>query len=197
MPPARRRAGNTAATRSNQSTLSFGSQSRVTKPSVTRSTRSQKAKDLESINTSKLEKPSVDDVSEPQQASVTPIEPSDPDVADLAVKEQARTEVPQPLSEDDEKASKTTERQLQQYWKKEEAKRRGPRVHQGDLTLHEQILRHFDLSSQYGPCIGIARLQRWRRARMLDLNPPMEVLAVLLKQDGDIKQTAYIDELLS
>ncbi|PWY68440.1 hypothetical protein BO70DRAFT_366110 [Aspergillus heteromorphus CBS 117.55] len=197
MAPARRRGGNPAATRANQSTLSFGSQSRVTKPSATPSTRSQKAKDLESIDAFPPEKLSIQDVSEPEQAPATPIEPSQPHVAEIAVREQARTETQQPFSEEDEKAKSTTQRQLQQYWNKEETKRLAPRVHQGDLTLHEKILRHFDLSSQYGPCIGIARLKRWRRANMLGLSPPMEVLAVLLKQDEDIKQRAYVDELLS
>ncbi|RAL01278.1 putative DNA polymerase delta subunit 4 [Aspergillus ibericus CBS 121593] len=197
MPPTRRRGGNTAATSSNQATLSFGSKSRVTKPSAAPSTRSQKAKDLDSIDAALSKEPSVDDVSEPEQVLVTPTEPSQPHVAELVVRKQAREEIQQPLSSEDERAGKITERQLQQYWKKEEAKRRGPRVHQEDLTLREKILRHFDLSSQYGPCIGIARLKRWRRAHMLGLNPPIEVLAVLLKQDDDVKQRAYIDELMS
>lgn len=89
------------------------------------------------------------------------------------------------------------------------------------MDLEEKILRHFDLSSQYGvclmdyfeirrvhalrealltsvfqPCIGIARVKRWRRANMLKLNPPIEVLAVLL-QDENAKERAHMDELLS
>lgn len=48
------------------------------------------------------------------------------------------------------------------------------------------------------PCIGISRLKRWRRAHMLNLNPPIEVLAVLLRdQNGVTKQRAYVDELMS
>ena len=93
-------------------------------------------------------------------------------------------------------------------------------VHRNGLDTYENILRHFDLSSQYGvrlcfldtalfspsanlvlffwqPCVGISRLSRWRRAQMLSLDPPIEVLAVLLKEDGDVKPRAYIDELLS
>lgn len=86
--------------------------------------------------------------------------------------------------------------------------------------MEEKILRHFDLSSQYGVCyfnlskiirlrkshlmpghsvqpsIGIARVKRWRRANMLKLNPPIEVLTVLLK-GKNVKERAYIDELLS
>ncbi|EXJ84404.1 hypothetical protein A1O3_05071 [Capronia epimyces CBS 606.96] len=97
-------------------------------------------------------------------------------------------------------AEKVTAAQLKKYWQAEEDSRLAPRVHQENLSLHEKILRHFDLSSQYGPCIGITRLQRWKRANMLGLEPPVEVLAVLLREED--KKTsqgcgtlAYIDEL--
>jgi DNA polymerase delta subunit 4 len=64
--------------------------------------------------------------------------------------------------------------------------------------MNEKILRHFDLSSQYGPCIGIPRLGRWKRAYGLGLDPPLEVLAVLLREQKTSKgkgEMAYIDEL--
>lgn len=32
---------------------------------------------------------------------------------------------------------------------------------------------------------------------MLNLNPPIEVLAVLLQDEGDTNQRAYVDELMS
>ncbi|KAI9039576.1 putative DNA polymerase delta subunit 4 [Aspergillus affinis] len=191
MPPARRRGGNTVAQRSGQSTLSFGSKSRVTKPSAT--TPSQKSKGLDAL-TILPGKPSHDAISEPEESPATP---SEPHVAEIAVKDQAQTEIQQPLTEEEEKALKVTEQDLRQYWKKEEAKRRAPRVHQGELSLHEKILRLFDLSSQFGPCIGIARLKRWRRANTLGLKPPIEVLAVMLKNNDDAKQRAYVDELMS
>lgn len=83
------------------------------------------------------------------------------------------------------------------------------KVHQEKLPIYEKILRHFDLSSEYGPCIGMTRLHRWKRAQGLSLNPPIEVLAVLLKEDEKDRNTAskkngekrvtgriaYIDEL--
>jgi len=50
------------------------------------------------------------------------------------------------------------------------------------------------------PCIGIARLKRWKRANLLGLRPPMEVLAVMLKEmeGGAAKaQRAHVDELMS
>lgn len=62
-------------------------------------------------------------------------------------------------------------------------------VHQEELPLEEKVLRHFDLSLQYGPCIGISRLARWRRAQWLGMKPPVEVLAVCLKIEKKIGGT--------
>lgn len=49
------------------------------------------------------------------------------------------------------------------------------------------------------PCIGIARIKRWKRAYDLNLNPPIEVLSVLLKGEarGTANEKAYVDELMS
>lgn len=50
------------------------------------------------------------------------------------------------------------------------------------------------------PAIGIARMKRWVRANKLGLEPPIEVLAVLLKEEeiGNTKiERAYVDELMS
>lgn len=73
-------------------------------------------------------------------------------------------------------------------------------MHQQGLSLNEKILRHFDLSSQYGPCIGVARMKRWKRANGLGLRPPIEVLTVLLKEEESMNkkaERAYVDELMS
>jgi DNA polymerase delta subunit 4 len=43
-------------------------------------------------------------------------------------------------------------------------------------------------------------MKRWMRANKLGLHPPIEVLAVLLKEEGKGNrkvQRAYVDELLS
>lgn len=79
-------------------------------------------------------------------------------------------------------------------------------MHQKDLSQNEKILRHFDLSSQYGPCIGISRMKRWKRAEGLGLKPPVEVLAVLMREEEADKKgkgaeegkwkRAYLDELM-
>lgn len=52
------------------------------------------------------------------------------------------------------------------------------------LSLHEKILRHFDLVSRFGPCTGLTRLARWRRAYRMKQDPPIEVLAVILKEEA-------------
>ena len=38
-----------------------------------------------------------------------------------------------------------------------------------------EILRVFDMTSKYGPSVGMTRLQRWERAKKWGLNPPEEV----------------------
>ncbi|KAI0730457.1 DNA polymerase delta, subunit 4-domain-containing protein [Earliella scabrosa] len=58
-------------------------------------------------------------------------------------------------------------------------------VHAKGQKMVDHILRVFDLSYQYGPCVGISRLQRWERAEALGLNPPPEVKAILMTKEGD------------
>ncbi|KAF8075151.1 DNA polymerase delta, subunit 4-domain-containing protein [Lyophyllum atratum] len=53
----------------------------------------------------------------------------------------------------------------------------------GQTKIHE-ILRVFDMSFEYGPCVGISRLDRWERAEALGLNPPTEVRDILTTRQG-------------
>ncbi|PGH04308.1 hypothetical protein AJ79_07156 [Helicocarpus griseus UAMH5409] len=209
MPTTRRRSGNPS-----QSTLSFGAQHKVSKPTSTSSLTGKKgAKNVNSPVT-ELRQRSTSGSASPAPASVTSpvpeaqlpaeVEPEQKPVApslrsENVVAEQARVEVRLPESEEDKRAEALTEKDIRSYWQAEEDSRIAPRVHQENLTMHEKILRHFDLSNQYGPCIGIARIKRWRRAQLLGLNPPIEVLAVLLKDEakGVANEKAYIDELMS
>ncbi|KAI7213108.1 hypothetical protein KC333_g6758 [Hortaea werneckii] len=104
------------------------------------------------------------------------------------------------VSDEEQQARKVSETQIKRYWRAKEQERLAPRLHQEDMTVYERILREWDMSGQYGPCIGIARLKRWKRANLLGLKPPIEVLAVLLKDmdSGEPKsQRAYVDELMS
>ncbi|XP_033101061.1 DNA polymerase delta subunit 4-like [Anneissia japonica] len=41
-------------------------------------------------------------------------------------------------------------------------------LHQKQL----QVLRAFDLKWEYGPCVGVSRLERWEHAEQHNLNPP-------------------------
>lgn len=103
-------------------------------------------------------------------------------------------------SEAELKAEKITDTQIKSYWKGIEKQRKAPRVHQQDLDLGEKVLRYFDVSSQYGPCIGTTRLKRWQRAERLGLNPPIEVLAVLVKEENrnnDEVETAHMDRIMN
>ncbi|KAK4457790.1 DNA polymerase delta subunit 4 [Cladorrhinum samala] len=102
------------------------------------------------------------------------------------------------------RARKITDAGVNRYWKQIEDSRMAKEVHKKHtegLETGEKVLRYFDVSSQYGPCIGITRLKRWQRANRLGLHPPIEVLAVLLKEEekGNEKrfEKAHMDELLS
>ena len=47
-------------------------------------------------------------------------------------------------------ATKVSEAQIKKYWKRKEDDRIAARVHQRGLSVHEKVLREFDLSSQFG-----------------------------------------------
>ncbi|KAG0522652.1 hypothetical protein BDA96_07G055900 [Sorghum bicolor] len=42
----------------------------------------------------------------------------------------------------------------------------------------ERAAREFDMDMRYGPCLGVTRAQRWRRAAALGLAPPPALLAL-------------------
>ena len=57
-----------------------------------------------------------------------------------------------------------------------------------------------DYAAGHKPCIGIPRMKRWKRAENLGLQPPVEVLAVLLKEEksGNGKaERAFMEGLLT
>ncbi|KAH9832550.1 DNA polymerase delta, subunit 4-domain-containing protein [Rhodofomes roseus] len=57
-------------------------------------------------------------------------------------------------------------------------------VHGEGRSPVDHILRVFDMSYEYGPCVGVTRLERWNRAEALGLNPPPEVKEILLTKAG-------------
>ncbi|KAK2597986.1 hypothetical protein QQS21_005902 [Conoideocrella luteorostrata] len=133
--------------------------------------------------------------------------------------QELEAEVPE-KSEAEIRAEKLTDSQISKYWKGVEKERKAPRVHQEDLSINDKVLRYFDVSSQYGvsvlgcaagphrreliilvqPCIGIDRTKRWQRAEQLGLEPPIEILSVLLKERKKTKEgveTAQMDQILN
>jgi DNA polymerase delta subunit 4 len=64
-----------------------------------------------------------------------------------------------------------------------------PPVHPENQNKIHEILRVFDLSYEFGPCVGIPRLERWERAQALGLKPPKEVYDIL-----NTKQGSTLDE---
>ncbi|KAI1179600.1 DNA polymerase delta, subunit 4-domain-containing protein [Nemania sp. FL0916] len=122
------------------------------------------------------------------------------EVADDVVKEVEQVAPPREKTEAELRADKVTDRQITQYWRGIERERRTKRVHQEDLSLAEKVLRYWDVSSQYGPCVGIDRIKRWQRADRLGLSPPVEVLAVLMKEENkgtEGIERAHMDEILN
>ncbi|KAK3489780.1 DNA polymerase delta, subunit 4-domain-containing protein [Neurospora crassa] len=119
-------------------------------------------------------------------------------------KQQEKKEEEEPKrSEIELRALEIPQSAIDAYWNKIDSARMASTVHKKhtqDLTTGEKVLRYFDVSSHYGPCIGITRLKRWQRAEKLGLNPPLEVLAVLLKEgegEDKVKKRAHMDELLN
>ncbi|KAJ9101861.1 hypothetical protein QFC21_003201 [Naganishia friedmannii] len=51
-------------------------------------------------------------------------------------------------------------------------------------TKIHHVLRVFDLSPQYGPCVGLTRLARWERAQQWGLEPPVEIREILETVEG-------------
>ncbi|XP_043940096.1 DNA polymerase delta subunit 4 isoform X2 [Protopterus annectens] len=81
-----------------------------------------------------------------------------------------------------------------QEWKKSHlssgSKVRSLKTENGLVTVSQEeldldMLKQFDLTWEYGPCIGITRLQRWERARLLGLDPPVKVKETVLKRKED------------
>ncbi|RDL37338.1 uncharacterized protein BP5553_04771 [Venustampulla echinocandica] len=191
MPATRRsRVSSGPAAKGSQKTLAF-TNSKVTKP-----THAPTGKDA-LLASSKPAAPAAVE----EEAEVVDIDVGHTS-SEAATAQQTRTELSaKHLSPSHERASAISDAQIKKYWRDREAERKAPRVHQQDLSVEEKVLRLFDMSSQFGPCIGIARMKRWTRASKLGLNPPIEVLAVLLKEaekgNSTTTERAHVDELMS
>lgn len=150
MPPTRRKTSGSAARA--QQTLAFGPNSnKVTKPSLPAA--GKKKTSLPPTDSERLQK-AVADTSTPSPAPEDEY-PSPPEQQlesprALAIRGQGAAETKDVKSEAEEKGSKVSDAQVKRYWTSKEDERIAPRVHQRGLSVNEKILRHFDLSSQYG-----------------------------------------------
>ncbi|PHH76286.1 hypothetical protein CDD80_1667 [Ophiocordyceps camponoti-rufipedis] len=205
MPPTRKHAGGARGTRSSagkaQSTLSFSG--RVTKSSV----KDVKKKAITPAAIAKIspqpdtspDKEAEETVAEEAEEAEEEEEEEEEEAYD-SQPTQSTEPPPRNLTPAETKAQSITDAQISSYWKTLERQRKAPRIHQQDLDTYEKVLRYFDVSSQYGPCIGIGRMKRWLRADGLGLNPPIEVLAVLVKgeaEGGRDLETAKMDGILN
>ena len=145
MPPKRRVSGPTA--KSQQSTLAFhGGANKVTKPGA----RAQDAKKtVFSEKALKAIKPELIEVETFKEAKPTTVEA---DIIDQVEKEVAAQKVE--AAAEDEAARRISDAAIKKYWTAKEKQRLAPRVHQNDISLHEKILREFDMSAQDGVSPG-------------------------------------------
>jgi DNA polymerase delta subunit 4 len=145
MPPKRRASG--PATKSQQSTLAFhGASNKVTKAG----TRTQGKNILADVEASRKElKPEPEPEPEPKVIELI----DEPTTAEAAIIDQTKEEVAVQQSQstpEEEEARRIPDAAIKKYWAAKEKQRTAPRVHQQDLTLHEKILREFDMSAHYG-----------------------------------------------
>ncbi|KAI9650566.1 hypothetical protein NHQ30_000584 [Ciborinia camelliae] len=188
--PTTRRSGPAQKGAGTQKTLSFTNSSKITKASTPSSLKPKNPPtNLSPLNPPKASPPS--ETTSPTDSPSIPI--GSPQASPRTVPKTAH-EVEQLAL-----ASKITTAQIRKYWKGREELRLAPRVHQRNLEISEKMLREWDCMSQFGPAIGIPRTQRWHRASRLGLNPPIEILAVLLKEEekkNKAVERAHVDELM-
>ncbi|KAL8665903.1 MAG: hypothetical protein Q9202_001839 [Teloschistes flavicans] len=217
MPPGSRGRPRGSTPSNAQSTLAFGGRNnKITKPSRPSPATGKKLSGsvspsvkqnedvAKAIDDEPVKAPQVDNVKDDEIVN------EDPTLAEgreheLAIRQSQQQKKKKKKKEETkkdeawEKARKISDAAVNRYWHDREAERKAARVHQEELTLHDKILRHFDLSSQYGPCVGLSRARRWKRAEGLGLKPPIEVLAVLMKEEGKGNkgmERAFMDGLL-
>jgi DNA polymerase delta subunit 4 len=139
MPPKRRVSG--PATKSSQSTLAFhGASNKVIKPN-TRTPNGKKNVLAEVTKKKQAEPEIIELIDEPTTAEAALIDQTKEEVVEA---QQAQS-----TPEEDE-ARRISDATIKKYWATKEKLRTAPRVHQAELSLHEKILREFDMSAQYG-----------------------------------------------
>lgn len=62
---------------------------------------------------------------------------------------------------------------------------------QTEISQAIKCLKLFDLTTKFGPFVGLSRTARWRRAQQFGLDPPPEILKVL----NDIRHQQSIPDV--
>jgi DNA polymerase delta subunit 4 len=140
MPP-KRRASGPAAKSQQQSTLAFhGASNKVTKSGV----KAQGAK--KNLLESKIKNatPEIVNISDTEPITTT----IEADIIKQTKQEVKAQEIESTPEED--KARRISDAAIKKYWAAKERERIAPRVHQGEFSLHEKVLREFDMSAHYG-----------------------------------------------
>ncbi|KAL2315747.1 DNA polymerase delta subunit Cdm1 [Schizosaccharomyces pombe] len=84
------------------------------------------------------------------------------------------------IKEDDELS-----KEVEEAWNQIMAERISEPIHCENITKVEFILHHFDTTARYGPYLGMTRMQRWKRAKNFNLNPPEIVGKILMLEEAD------------
>lgn len=173
MPPKRRTITPRSTVRQ-QATLSFSGKSRITKPSSPRSNKAAKkdAALLEDAVNTELE-PTTADVVIAEQAKEEAQSLEDPLYSNSTTADDVlggRAERGDAgaiggkgagwVGDEEVAARKISEARINKYWRQKEQERKAPRVHQQDLSVHEKVLREWDMSGQYGVGRELKFLQR-------------------------------------
>lgn len=219
----RSRGGAAAAAQGKQQTLSFNH--RVTKPTVktgkdllakeetpetvtkTKEVKVEPKVEDEVVEVAETESQSEEEESQAKakvKPAVKPVKKATTKDVKKKTEEKTEEENKEPeRSEVELRALKLPQSAIDSYWHQIDSARMARAVHKKHtegLSTGEKVLRYFDVSSHYGPCIGITRLKRWQRAERLGLNPPLEVLAVLLREEqrgNKAIERAHMDELMN
>lgn len=169
MPPTRKVSGG------RQATLSFNH--RVTKPSVQRQSAKEaalltdKAKEVDKEKEANEENQTQEEEVEDKKAKVgVEAEEEAAPAEEDEEEEEEPIEVTAPVvvarHEAEIEADGVSDAQVRRYWRAIEAQGIARRVHQEGLDLGEKVLRHFDVSSQFGvsfydSCSLYGRLAPW------------------------------------
>lgn len=149
MPPAKRRRTSTPQTSSNKSRQQGQLSFRSTKNGIRRpeavTDKLQKSEDGAAVKHIKGQEKAA--TTEPDVETKVPQEPATEDIPE---QDQAESEEDEDVEALHQEALKMPESKLKAYWAGKEGERKAPRVHQEKLSVHEKILREFDMSSRFG-----------------------------------------------